>query len=209
MTLETLGTPPNGVWPVVTDGLSKDSIIYSFGAGDDVSWELAMIQRFGCKVHVFDPDPDSVSYVQSLALPPEFIFSPVGIGVQNGVQSFFYAPREGKVNKSILKKTSRVVELPIKTLQTTMQENNHKHIDVLRMNVEGSEFAVIPAILPVPIRQLVVQVHTSFFEGWKGLKRLWGRWQTKRLLGSLARRGFRQADYRLEGEDPIYTFLAN
>ena len=50
----------SGVWTVCPEGITPDSVVYSFGVGDNVAWDLAMIRRFGVQVHAFDPTPASV-----------------------------------------------------------------------------------------------------------------------------------------------------
>ena len=48
-------------WAIWTEPLSTGSVIYSFGVGDNVAWDLEMIRRFGCTVHAFDPTPASTA----------------------------------------------------------------------------------------------------------------------------------------------------
>jgi hypothetical protein len=53
---EVLGSEYGG-WPIAVSGVGPDTPIFSFGAGDDISFDLAAIERFGCDVLVFDPTP--------------------------------------------------------------------------------------------------------------------------------------------------------
>ena len=56
------------------------------------------------------------------------------------------------------------IEVDVKKLSTLMQENNHTHIDLLKMDIEGSEYAVIDNILKekIDIKQICVEVHHRF-----------------------------------------------
>ena len=53
-----------GGWTICPDGLSEDSIVYSFGIGEDISWESYISERFGATVHAFDPTPQSLQWLQ-------------------------------------------------------------------------------------------------------------------------------------------------
>jgi hypothetical protein len=53
-----------GGWVVATDYLNKDFVIYSFGVGEDVSFYLDIISKYGLTVHAFDPTPRSIDWVK-------------------------------------------------------------------------------------------------------------------------------------------------
>jgi hypothetical protein len=59
---EFLGTVYGG-WTICLDGISESSIVYSFGVGEDASFDLAVIERYGAEVHAFDPTPSSIDWV--------------------------------------------------------------------------------------------------------------------------------------------------
>jgi hypothetical protein len=59
----------SGVWVVTPELLSASSVVYSFGVGDNLAWEVAMIARFGLTVHAFDPTPPSIAWVGKQKLP--------------------------------------------------------------------------------------------------------------------------------------------
>ena len=44
-----------------------------------------------------------------------------------------------------------------------MRELGRDHIDVLKMDIEGSEYGVLEDVLYLDIRQLLVEVHQRFF----------------------------------------------
>ncbi len=54
-----LGSPHAG-WDVEVVGIDQDSVVYSFGVGEDVSFDLDLISRCGCTIHAFDPTPKAV-----------------------------------------------------------------------------------------------------------------------------------------------------
>src|SRR5215471_21233266 len=82
--LSTLGNESSGcAYTFVADGLGPESIVYSGGVGKDVSFEHALVERFGCRVVLFDPSPIGLA---TMKLPencnPQLRFIPVGLAGQ-------------------------------------------------------------------------------------------------------------------------------
>ena len=52
----------------------------------------------------------------------------------------------------------------MKTLTTTMQELGHNSIDLLKMDIEGSEYAVIEEICSrgIDVKQILIEFHHHF-----------------------------------------------
>lgn len=82
-----LGTEYGG-WPLPVD-LPKGQLLYSFGVGKDISFDLGAIDRFGCRVIVFDPTPRSQGWLASQKLPEVFQFDPTGNAARDGGAEFF------------------------------------------------------------------------------------------------------------------------
>ncbi len=188
MQIEFLGRREYGGWNTATEGLGPESVVYSFGVGEDISWDLAMIERFGCRVFAYDPDPTAAKFIARTQPTDRLIFSPVGIASYDGTAKFWWRP--GK-SSSTVKKLGTPEELPVRALATLMNERGHARIDVLKLDIEGSEFSVLPAIAALPIKQILVEVHTRFYRyGLKGLRRLWGEYREWRMMRALKRAGF-------------------
>lgn len=54
-----------GRWMACPADIQPNSVIYSFGTGRDLSFDLALIDRHGARVHAFDPTPASVQWVRT------------------------------------------------------------------------------------------------------------------------------------------------
>ena len=188
--IEFIGHKDYGGWHTETRDLNADSIVYSFGVGDDISWDLELIKKFGCKVYAFDPDPKSVAWVSAQMTPSQFVFEPIGIAAYDGIQRFYHAFKANKINASTVRKNKTYDDLPVKRLRTLMRERGHDHIDVLKMDIEGSEYDVVEDVVDLAIEQILIETHGHFFSGWKGLKQAYGWLKTKRLLGTMRRAGF-------------------
>lgn len=63
--LRKLGTDYAGFYyPAALPGLDSDSVIYCFGAGEDISHDLVLAGKLSSKVYIFDPTPRAMSHVQ-------------------------------------------------------------------------------------------------------------------------------------------------
>jgi FkbM family methyltransferase len=157
-----------GDWALVTAPLNASSVVYSFGVGDNVAWDLAMIRRFGCTVHAFDPTPASVAWLARQSLPPEFVFHDVGISNFDGELAFYPPRKSGSTHYSQerrgLLNRQEPVRCQVRRLATIMQSLGHTRLDVLKLDVEGSEFEAVPDILAsgIEIDQLLVEIHYHF-----------------------------------------------
>lgn len=63
--LEALGSK-NAQWTIPTNLLSKSSVCYCVGCGEDVSFDLALADKFGCHVWSYDPTPRAITYATEL-----------------------------------------------------------------------------------------------------------------------------------------------
>ena len=189
-----LGTEYGG-YEVLPALLRADSVVYSVGIGEDISFDLALIERFGCKVHGFDPTPRSLAWLEAQALPERFVVHPYGIADIDGTLGFTPPANPAHVSHSVLGNGAERVELPVKRLETVLRELGHERLDVLKLDIEGAEYAVLDALLetgPLP-RQLCVEFH----HGISGVE----LGATERLLARLRARGYRVFDARETGRE--------
>jgi FkbM family methyltransferase len=203
--VELLGGRPitmYGAWYAATEGLSARSIIYSVGVGDDISFDLALISRFGCKIHAIDPTPESHVWLSKQTVPEEFILHRFGVAAHDGVQAFHPASVDGWVSHSIFKTQATkeaIIELPVKRIVTIMKELGHSHLDLLKMDIEGSEYDVLEDVLEsgVCCDQLLVEFHH------RNLKD--GRRRTRATVSELRSAGYQLVKMAGNGEE--FCFL--
>jgi FkbM family methyltransferase len=154
---------------ICPDLLNHNSIIYSFGIGTDISFDLAVIEKHGCKVFAFDPTPNSEIWISNQSINSNFIFKNYGIFSYSGFFDFFLPVNENHISGSLFKQhhlsESNKVKLEMKTFKDIIYELDHIHIDVLKMDIEGSEYAVLDYILEMnfSIGQILVEFHENFF----------------------------------------------
>ena len=132
---------------IIPDLITKNSLVYSFGIGEDISFDLALIENTGCKVYAFDPTPKSLAWIKQQKLPEGFQFFEYGLSDKDGTLTFEPPPNPNWVSYKESEKGTIV--LPVKCLSTIKAELGHvnKQIDFLKLDIEGSEFSVINDIL--------------------------------------------------------------
>lgn len=158
----------SGVWTVWPYELGADSVVYSFGVGDNLAWDIALVESFGLTMHVFDPTPASVAWVSQQSLPPGLRFHPMGLAGHDGTLKLGLPGGRNRFNFRPLANHTpsgpTVVEAPVCRLATLMQQLGHDHLDVLKMDIEGSEYEVLDDLVAsgIPVRQLLVEFHHHF-----------------------------------------------
>ncbi len=168
-----LGTPYGG-WILPEKHLHNQSVCYLVGAGEDVSFDLAVADTYGCVVHIFDPTPRAVAHVTALCgnlahgqdtpcstsptgiyptyprLIVQYIhFHPLGIWNENTTLRFFAPSNTANVSHSLvnLQQTEQYIEVPVRSLKSVMAELGHTRLNLLKIDIEGAEYQVIESIV--------------------------------------------------------------
>lgn len=142
----TLGSE-YGSHTIPASGLTSTSIVYSFGVGSDISFDLEVMQRFGCSVNAFDPTPRSLEWIRTQVPPKGFNFHAIGIGDRDATTAFSPPERDANVSYSPLRGDAAGIELPVRRLSTIMSELGHDRVDLLKLDIEGFEYGVLRDIL--------------------------------------------------------------
>jgi FkbM family methyltransferase len=150
-------------WTICTNGLESKSHVLSAGAGNDISFEKALIASYGCHVVLLDPSPTGVATVTKENLPPQNLtFLAVGLAGIDGLVSFQepHDPAEGSFVRRE-KPDSVAHKFPCKTLSSLITELAWTHIDLLKIDIEGSEYDVIQDIVEngLKVKQICIEFH--------------------------------------------------
>lgn len=189
-------------WSILPDRLNQESVIYSFGVGTDISFDLQLIEICNATIHAFDPTPKSINWINTLELPEKFIFHPIGIATQDGKMDFFLPKNENHVSGSIEKNANtsdKMISVEVNKLGTIMNKLKHQHIDLLKMDVEGSEYDIIEYIVrnDIDVKQLLVEFHHRFKEI--------GITKTKKAIQALNKKGYKIFHVSPLGEEIAFT----
>lgn len=147
---------------------AESTIIYSFGINGESSFEAEMLKRvpsaqmfgYDYSVNAFGPQIPAIHR-------PRTKFAKVGLG----------------------SKDEPSVSPPFYTLSTLMAQNNHTYMDILKIDIEGSEYQALDAFMDsveksglkvLPIGQVMIELHlndktmnfASFNVWWERLEKL-------------------------------------
>lgn len=154
-----LGTYYGGWW-LPESVLRPGALAYCAGAGDDISFDLALHDR-GMRVLTIDPTPRAASHVNAVAPTSDrFAFVPVGLWDASTELRFYYPRDPDEVNYSVvnLQRTSEYFTAKVNTLRELMDDRGDDHIDVLKLDIEGAEHRVIESFVAGGVRPVVVCV---------------------------------------------------
>jgi FkbM family methyltransferase len=175
-------------YTVVPNLLRRSSIVYSFGIGEDASFDLELIGRFGCTVHAFDPSRRAQAWVRSQSMPPQFNMHPYGLSDRDGVIASAAREPTGRHSHGRPRRASQAVEFQVRRLVTLMRQLGHPHVDLLKLDAEVAESAAIEAIANSGVRP--TQLLLDFQNHWREDSRA----RSERALAQLNAQGYRIFD---------------
>jgi FkbM family methyltransferase len=148
----------SGTWWFDPWRLGPQAVVYSFGVGDNLAFDRALADEYGAHVHAFDPTPKSRAWLVRQPLPPRLVVHDVGIAAFDGVQRFAAPAKERDVNFA---PGAGALELPVKRFATLARELGHERVDVVKLDIEGGEYEVLPDLLAHGPRftQLLIEFH--------------------------------------------------
>lgn len=165
------GHPQAGFY-VATDYIGENSIVYSFGVGENISFDEKLIELYNSTVYAFDPTPKTKVFLEKKGIPPNFIFLDYGLYDFNGMVTFYLPENPMYVSGATFNRwkynesMNHPIEVPVKRFSTIIKELRHSRIDILKMDIEGSEYTVLDDILNsgIEIKQILIEFHHRFKE---------------------------------------------
>lgn len=132
-----------GGWTIASNKLNEKSVVYSFGIGEDTTFDLSIINKFNCTVYGFDPTPKVVSSLESSRIPDKFQFHPLAISDRDGFETFYPPENPEHISHSNIPTSDNDVGIKVRCAQlsTICKNLGHEKIDLLKMDVEGLNIA--------------------------------------------------------------------
>lgn len=194
-----------GGWYVATSLVPASPRVLSLGIGTDIAFDRIMMDRFGASVVACDPTPIATETVTQTQLPAtRFVFLPIAVSDYDGHGTFepvlVGAQPTGcyRLTRAEGSGDARI-GVSVRSLASLARERFPQGIDILKMDIEGSEYEALSDLLSAGVRpgQILVEFHHRFPD--RG---------TAATLDAV--RGLRQAGYllvRLSDQGPEYTFV--
>jgi FkbM family methyltransferase len=146
-------------------------VVYSVGIGQDISFDRAIHRAWGCRVYGFDPTPKSKRWFERQSDVDFMDFHAIGLGTYTGTATFHLPESEkatsGSLNASVQSTLTRPIEVQLSTLKDLMMQLGHTRLDVLKIDIEGAEYEVLPALLAdgIEIGQILIEFHDRWVDG--------------------------------------------
>tara|TARA_Y100000590_G_scaffold284333_1_gene319893 strand:+ start:1048 stop:1770 length:723 start_codon:yes stop_codon:yes gene_type:complete len=187
-----LRTKNRGDWEYCPDYIDENSIVYSLGVGDSIEFDNEIIQAHGCDVHAFDPTPFSVNWISNKNTSTKLSFHPWAVSDGDGKMRMIQ--RENKKGKKSNVMWTEIsshanfdgsIEVPVFSVQSIMKKLNHSSINLIKIDIEGTEYQVIDHMIENEIfpEQILVEYHHRFNDKNKKM--------TKSSLNNLRSCGYR------------------
>lgn len=159
--MQLLGTHYGG-YTLPVDALDASSACVLAGIGEDITFDMALIARYGCTVHALDPVPRSQEYARVAAShEPRFVLHPCGLWSQDTELVFHAAAVDGFVSHSAtnLHGTDGAFHAPVRSVASLMAELGFDRLDLLKVSAEGSEYEIVDHVLSerIDVRLLCVE----------------------------------------------------
>lgn len=152
-----------GGWTIATDPLHRVTrpIVLSFGLGDDISFDQEMIKSYRARAFGFDPTPASLRWIAQRGTPAGMEVHAIGIAAFDGEQAFSLPAHETRGNFSSKGNGGTTVICQVRRYRTIAEKLELPRVDILKLDVEGSEYDVIPDLLASPLLplQLLIEFH--------------------------------------------------
>ncbi|KAI9815409.1 MAG: hypothetical protein M1832_005479 [Thelocarpon impressellum] len=141
----------------------ETTIIYSFGVEQDSAFEEAMLSRTNAEIFAYDFTVDDFGTQLTQAHRDRSHFMKIGL---SGEDKLTAVP-------------------PFYTLSSLMRVNGHSYIDILKIDVEGSEYDAFDRLMDdfegqdLPIGQIMIEIHLfddenvgfgRFYDWWERLE---------------------------------------
>lgn len=159
--LERIGSEYGG-WMIDPRLVPQGATILSAGVGEDITFDMGLIAARDCTIIGIDPTPKAVRYVQAHA-HPRFHLIAKALAAQGGLRVRMYEnANPDHVSESMLAShqavnTGRFYEAD--TVSLTELLAAYPDAAVLKMDIEGAEYAVLDAARDLKVPQICVEFH--------------------------------------------------
>lgn len=155
--------------------LDKNSIIYSGGVGQDISFDLLLQNKYKCNIILIDPTEKAIRHFNEIkkyyinkelfskgiqkdyyscieSLDPNFnkiTYLSIGLWKIKDNLKFYKQTNEDYVSQSLVENIfgQNYDIVPVDSIKNIMEQQGHSHIDLLKLDIEGAEIETINQML--------------------------------------------------------------
>jgi FkbM family methyltransferase len=149
------------------EAITSGDLIVSIGIGKDISFDRTLLKNHNVDVFAFDPTPKSIEWLKKQNLPNNFQYESVGLHPNlNGLVKFYFPKNKNAVSASTVVTDTMnkddFIEVSMATFDNLVSKLPSKEISILKIDIEGAEYDVIPTLFEDPevhIKQILIEFH--------------------------------------------------
>ena len=197
-----------GDWGFLPDQLSRYSVVYSFGVGDDIDFDVCVAERVGCSVYCFDPTIDG-SLISSRSEKDglDMHFYPWAVSGDNGKINLFQRTNsKGRYSGMYTLSGSdgcgvETLQAQAYTVRSIMSVLRHPTPSLVKFDVEGAEYVALDKMVEEGVfpKQLLVEFHHRFQK--------FSISDTKRIIEKLESSGYKIISVSKTGREFVFARL--
>ena len=189
--MERIGTDYGGWYIHTNSNLNSDSIIYSVGVGEDISFDLLMSEKYKSNIYLIDPTIRAIKHVDVMrsfykdnSELPENIsneYKSIIVNAKPDIEKMFYVPYGlwdsttklpffEPVNKKYVSCTvipkmysEDFYLVDVTSVKELMKMYNHTKIDMIKLDIEGAEIEVVNKMLDDQIYPTYLLIEFDLF----------------------------------------------
>jgi FkbM family methyltransferase len=141
--------------------LNENSIVFDVG-GYQGEWAKDIYNRYKSNIYIFEPVKDFYNDIKkNFSTIDKIKVYEVGLGNKTENQTLYFE----KDASSIFNNTGKSFDVKIVNINEFIKENNISKIDLLKLNIEGSEYDLLDSLIEnnnlLKIKNLQIQFHRN------------------------------------------------
>lgn len=172
-------------WCIDPASLQEYPVLFSGGAGNDISFEQLFIEKFNGYVYLYDPSPTGRHTFNKYNGPDKIIYHSTALGKTNlGVK--MAEPKDPQEGSWTIPQNNggNFEEFESVSLVDEISRYGFKYVDVVKLDIEGFEYDVLDDLLDsnIVVKQILVEFH-DFFQNVSV-------WQSIKMRSKLRKKGY-------------------
>ncbi len=190
-------------WMVPSKFLTPESVVVDVGLGEDVTFSLSLIRKYGFQVFGFDPTPRAIAHAETLRCPNLTVYQ-LGVSDKSGTAEFYLPNDPHHVSGSLLRESHvgrECVTVRFVTITELLDLIGRDRIDLLKLDIEGAEYKLLHSVEFAALAPKISAICIEFHHRWPGI----GGHATLRAVRHLRSLGFGCA-WRSIASNEEFTF---
>ncbi len=153
-----------GGWFIPEGSIAAGDVCYCIGTGADITFDLELIRRYGAVVRAVDPVAAyGAASLEAAAGEPRFSFRHAAVTTRDAPirMQVHHEPGSQSLSAAGLYDSDEWVEVDGRTIPTLMREFGDDRVDLMKIDVEGIEYDLVPTLdlAALSVRVLAIQLH--------------------------------------------------